>query len=151
VFSETMPGSPRAYFDEVCRRELEGIVLKRLDNKYRPGERGTAWIKVKRRQTIYCAVIGFVPKGRADFEGLILAVELNGDLRCVGRVGTGFNEKTRDEINAWLWTHTRQTPVARCKMRGTWVEPRLFCRVSYQEITPNGELRAPVFEGLITQ
>jgi ATP dependent DNA ligase C terminal region len=36
-------------------------------------------------------------------------------------------------------------------MRETWVEPGLFCRVSYYEITPNGELRAPVFEGLITQ
>src|SRR5262249_50763083 len=40
--SESMPGSPRAYFDEVCRRELEGIVLKRLDSKYRPGRRGAA-------------------------------------------------------------------------------------------------------------
>jgi hypothetical protein len=31
----------------LCERELEGIVAKRLDGRYRPGERG--WIKIKNR------------------------------------------------------------------------------------------------------
>jgi bifunctional non-homologous end joining protein LigD len=36
-----------ALFEAVCERDLEGIVAKRLDGRYRPGERG--WIKIKNR------------------------------------------------------------------------------------------------------
>ena len=34
-------------FDVVCERELEGVVAKRLDGRYRPGERD--WVKTKNR------------------------------------------------------------------------------------------------------
>jgi bifunctional non-homologous end joining protein LigD len=37
-----------ALFEAVCERELEGIVAKRVDSRYRPGERG--WIKIKNRE-----------------------------------------------------------------------------------------------------
>lgn len=37
-----------ALFNAVCERELEGIVAKRVDGLYRPGERG--WIKIKNRE-----------------------------------------------------------------------------------------------------
>jgi bifunctional non-homologous end joining protein LigD len=36
-----------ALFDAVCERELEGIVAKRVDNRYMPGYRG--WTKIKNR------------------------------------------------------------------------------------------------------
>jgi ATP-dependent DNA ligase len=36
-----------ALFDVVCEHELEGIVAKRVDGRYRPGERG--WTKIKNR------------------------------------------------------------------------------------------------------
>jgi bifunctional non-homologous end joining protein LigD len=36
-----------ALFDAVCERDLEGIVAKRVDSRYRPGER--SWIKIKNR------------------------------------------------------------------------------------------------------
>jgi bifunctional non-homologous end joining protein LigD len=35
-------------FKAVCRRELEGVVAKRLASTYRPGGRG--WVKVKNRR-----------------------------------------------------------------------------------------------------
>jgi len=34
-----------ALFEAVCEHELEGIVAKRVDGRYRPGERG--WTKTK--------------------------------------------------------------------------------------------------------
>ena len=37
-----------ALFAAVCENGLEGVVAKRRDSPYRPGERG--WIKVKNRQ-----------------------------------------------------------------------------------------------------
>jgi ATP-dependent DNA ligase len=36
-----------ALFEVVCERGLEGVVAKRIDGTYRPGERG--WIKIKNR------------------------------------------------------------------------------------------------------
>jgi bifunctional non-homologous end joining protein LigD len=36
-----------ALFEAVCEWELEGVVAKRVDGRYRPGERG--WIKIKNR------------------------------------------------------------------------------------------------------
>jgi bifunctional non-homologous end joining protein LigD len=36
-----------ALWDAVCEHELEGVVAKRLDQSYRPGER--RWVKVKNR------------------------------------------------------------------------------------------------------
>ena len=35
-------------FEAVCERELEGVVAKRQNGRYRPGERG--WLKVKNRE-----------------------------------------------------------------------------------------------------
>ena len=35
--------------------------------------RGEAWVKVKRQETVHCAVIGFVPEGTDDFAALIIA------------------------------------------------------------------------------
>jgi bifunctional non-homologous end joining protein LigD len=36
-----------ALFEAICERELEGVVAKRVDGRYRPGERG--WIKIKNK------------------------------------------------------------------------------------------------------
>lgn len=37
-----------ALFEAVCAHELEGVVAKRRNSRYRPGERG--WIKTKNRE-----------------------------------------------------------------------------------------------------
>jgi bifunctional non-homologous end joining protein LigD len=36
-----------ALFEAVCERELEGVVAKRTDSLYRPGQRG--WVKIKNK------------------------------------------------------------------------------------------------------
>jgi ATP-dependent DNA ligase len=40
-------GNGAALFDAVCEQELEGVVAKRLNERYRPGQRG--WVKTKNR------------------------------------------------------------------------------------------------------
>jgi bifunctional non-homologous end joining protein LigD len=39
----------QALFDAVCDRGLEGVVAKRLRDRYRPGDRG--WVKTKNKST----------------------------------------------------------------------------------------------------
>ncbi len=47
VFSQGVVGAGRAFFQQVVDRQLEGVVAKRLDSLYRPGQRNGAWIKIK--------------------------------------------------------------------------------------------------------
>lgn len=71
-------------------REGEGVVAKRLDAPYRPGERH-GMVKVKRVRTLDCVVIGYRPGTEPDTVGsLILALhDAAGELRVVGHAG-GF-------------------------------------------------------------
>jgi bifunctional non-homologous end joining protein LigD len=103
-------------------------------------------VKIKKCQTVHCVVIGFVPEGAADFGSLIIAApDEGGELRCVGRVGSGFDAKLRRQINEYLWSHLRDRPVIPNREKGLWVEPGLYCTVRYLELTSEGNLRGPAF------
>jgi len=154
LMSDGVVGSGVHYFDDVVGRGLEGVMAKRLDSRYESGRRTGAWVKVKRRMTLTCVVIGFVPEGKDDFGSLIIAAaddtEGGGELRCVGRVGSGFDARLRAKVNAYLYSHPRPRPVIPCREKGLWVEPGLYCTVRCMERTADGHLRAPVFGEIIT-
>jgi DNA ligase D-like protein (predicted ligase) len=148
VLSEGVVGSGTAYFAEVHARGLEGMIAKRRGSRYLPGKRTDAWLKIKRGEQAYCAVIGFVPRGRDDFKSLILATADGGALRYAGKVGSGFDAASRRRVWELLRSRRRDKPLVPSKTRGTWVEPGIYCTVKYLERTQGGEFRAPVFESL---
>jgi len=150
LLSEGIEGHGRAMFEETGRRQLEGIVAKHLDSPYRPGRRAETWVKAKHRVTAHCLIVGFLPRGENDFKSLIIALDDDGELRCVGQVGSGIDQQRRDELNRLMRARLRPRPLIPCPAKGVWVEPGLNCTVSYNERTPNGNLRAPVFVALIT-
>jgi DNA ligase D-like protein (predicted ligase) len=149
VLSQGIVGRGKAFFEEVVQQGLEGVVAKRLASRYLPGKRTDAWIKIKRSDSTFCAIIGFIPSGKDDFQSLILAAETEGSLSCVGKVGTGFDRAMRDRLNRWLWSNLQQKPIVPCRIKGKWVAPGLYCKVRFMERTPGGEFRAPVFAGLV--
>jgi len=151
MLSEAVVGTGRAFFEEVCRQNLEGVVAKRLGSQYLPGKRTEAWFKIKKQCEVICAIVGFQPSGPDDFRSLIIAIEENGKLNCVGKVGTGFSTPLRKRINELLWSRLRPKPVIPCNVKGKWIEPGLFCRVGYFERTESGDLRAPAFKELIVR
>ena len=63
LYSDGILGNGLELFNRVHEKDLEGVVAKRLDSSYEPGRRSGAWIKIKKRQMLYCAVIGFTQKG----------------------------------------------------------------------------------------
>jgi DNA ligase D-like protein (predicted ligase) len=148
IFSDGVIGAGKAFFEQACLQDLEGMVAKRLQSRYLPGKRTDAWIKVKRGESVYCAIIGFTAKGVNDFRNLILATQVNGELHYCGKVGTGFDWSQRDKLNKLLWSRLRPKPLVPCKLKGKWIEPGLYCRVSCMERTEKGEFRAPVFHEL---
>jgi len=148
-FSEGIVGSGKGFFEEACRQGLEGMMAKRMDSAYLPGKRTDAWQKIKKMDELICAIMGFVAKGSDDFRSLILATHEEDVVRCVGKVGTGFDAAMRQKLNRLLWGRLVRRPWIPCKIKGKWVAPGLFCRVRFMERTTGGELRAPGFKGLI--
>jgi bifunctional non-homologous end joining protein LigD len=154
MLSDGVRGEGRALYATACAQGLEGVVAKRLSSPYAAGRRNGAWIKAKRRVRLQAAIIGYIEKEGNDFQCLLVATsglpgEESGPLRYVGRVGGGFDAATRDRLNALLRARRRPRPLVACPERGAWVEPGLYCTVSYAEMTAAGLLRAPVFEDLI--
>jgi DNA ligase D-like protein (predicted ligase) len=150
VFSDGVIGPGRTFFEEARTRGLEGLVAKELDGAYLPGKRTRSWIKVKTTRTVPCAILGYVEDERGDLTSLIVALEEDGRLVSAGRVGSGLTDELRKRLLELCRTRRRATPFVPCKEAGAWIEPGLFCSVSYLERTTNG-LRAPVFVELLEQ
>lgn len=136
---------------------LEGVMAKRLSCPYEQ-RRSRNWVKVKVRPEQEFVVAGYT-KGqgrRTRLGSLVLAVQERGELRWVGNVGTGFTEKTLDELLDRLRPlERRDSPfpeppkMPRVKKSDVvWVEPELVVEVQFAEWTHDGHLRAPAFLGL---
>ena len=149
VFSDGVIGSGEAFFEQVREQKFEGIVAKRLDSQYLPGQRTDAWTKIKQAYHIHCAIIGYLPADDDpdDPKSLIIATEEGGELRAVGRVGSGLTTPMRARLISLLKSRTRDEPLVPCTESGVWVDPGLYCTVSYLEKSETG-LRAPVFVDL---
>lgn len=141
-----------AFFEAVKQAGLEGIMAKQRDSAYLPGKRGDAWLKIKTRQTMECAIVGYaVGKGdrQTSFGALHLA-RVDGDqLEYLGKVGTGFDEPSLTTLSAEL---RKLKPVKRPvkarpldDARSVWVQPTLMCEVQFASLTRDGMLREPVF------
>jgi len=135
---------------------LEGVMAKRVDSTYGPGRRSRAWIKVKHARTQEVVVGGWRPGNgnRAGLVGSLLVGVPDGDgeLRYVGRVGTGFSDKAlRDATDRLAKLARRTTPltdVPRADTRDAhWVSPRLVGEVEFAEWTGDQRLRQPRWRG----
>lgn len=139
-------------FEAVRGIGLEGIMAKQRNSAYLPGKRGDAWLKIKTRRTAECVIVGYTQgKGgrQSGFGALHLAQRDGQDLRYVGKVGTGFDERSL----AGLFEELRKLtiPIRPVKekpldsARSFWVQPKLMCEVQYASVTKDGMLREPVF------
>lgn len=152
LIGESITGAGKAFFTEIAKLGLEGMVAKRLDSKYLPGQRTDAWIKVKKGETLGCAIIGYEPDGERDFRSLIIAApDENGTLAYVGKVGSGIDDAMHAKLLALMRARPRAKPFVPCKIKGKWIEPGLFCVVHCLERTRTGTLRMPVFKGLVQE
>jgi bifunctional non-homologous end joining protein LigD len=81
------------------RRGFEGVVAKDVSSPYVEG-RSRYWLKVKIRKEEEFIIGGYTaPVGsRKYFGALLLGAYKNGVVRYVGKVGTGFNEKTLSSL-----------------------------------------------------
>ena len=136
--------------------KLEGVVAKKRTSSYQPGSRGSTWLKIKIFRSQEVVIIGWRPgQGRRDggVGSLLMAIPDDSGLHYVGRVGSGFNDRSLDEIGALLGPLVSNTApvddVPREDARDAhWVRPELVGEVTYGELTGPGRLRHPVWKGL---
>jgi bifunctional non-homologous end joining protein LigD len=148
-------GQGAALLEASARQGLEGVVAKRLDSRYAPGQRSSAWIKVKNKRRQELVIGGWLPeKDRPERLGALLAGyhDEQGALRYAGRVGTGWNAKERARLERKLAPLDRdRSPFEdRRGPRGArYVEPRLVAEIEFTEWTNEQILRHPSYKGLV--
>jgi bifunctional non-homologous end joining protein LigD len=143
--------------DAVRKLGLEGVVGKRINSLYEPGERSGAWIKQRTNREQEFVIGGYIP-GAQGFDALLVGVYENKELLFVAKVKNGFVPRLRDEIfptlkrliaaqcpftnlpekraSRWGESLTAEK-MAQCR----WVTPKLVCQVAFVDWTDAGHLR----------
>lgn len=134
----------------------EGIVAKRRDSLYLPGERVRGWLKHKRWRDLQVVIGGWRPGtgSRAGRIGSVLVgVPAATGLVYLGRVGSGFTDRDLDELADTVeplrlrrppFTAALPEPDAR---DAVWVLPRIVGDVRYSALRAGGHLRQPTWRG----
>jgi bifunctional non-homologous end joining protein LigD len=149
-YTDHVEEAGEAFYAELSKMRLEGMVAKKADGTYRAG-RSAEWLKVRADKTDDFVVVGFTqPKGsRSGFGALHLALYVGETLTYAGRVGSGFTAEQLDPIRARLESGRRADPPCEGPVprdhETIWTEPSVVCEVRFKEITDQGLLRQPVF------
>jgi bifunctional non-homologous end joining protein LigD len=162
-YSEHQVGQGPAFYRHACALGLEGIVSKRLDAAYSPGQRGL-WLKTKCLNREEFVVVGWTdPEGSRPFIGALLLghYDAGGRFIYAGRVGTGMRaDQLKDLLGRLQPLQIDRMPLDIPPPRSTrfgsplvlsrvhWVRPELVVEVKYLTWTDDGLLRQVVYEGI---
>ncbi|HZE83543.1 MAG TPA: DNA ligase D, partial [Puia sp.] len=163
--SENFEASGTEFFATAQKMGLEGIIAKKADSLYFPGARSKEWLKIKTalRQEV---VIGGYTRNEGSsklFSSLLVGVFEKGKLQYTGKIGTGFTEKMQKEMmrqfkplivpKSPFGSEPDINKPSRFRpdpphANAVWLKPRLIGEVSYREMTGDGVMRHPSFEGM---
>jgi bifunctional non-homologous end joining protein LigD len=164
LMSVELPGTSRQVIEAVRNLGLEGVIAKRRTSRYRPGERNTAWVKLKLDRQQEFVVGGYRP-GPNGLDALLVGYYEGKALRFAGKVRAGFTPPVRREVVAQLAPlHAVRCPfvdlpnskashwgggVTAEQMRDMqWLTPKLVAQIRFVEWTGDGHLRHAAFLGL---
>ncbi|MDC8103500.1 DNA ligase D [Chryseobacterium sp. PTM-20240506] len=144
---------------------LEGIMAKKKDSLYHVHVRTKDWLKIKANKRQEVVIGGFTlnDDSRKSFSSILVGVYEGKDLVYKGKVGTGFNDKLQKEMmEQFKPLFTNKPPFSEepdvnkpSRFRPnpphasvTWLKPKLICEISFTEMTSDGVMRHPSFEGM---
>jgi bifunctional non-homologous end joining protein LigD len=153
------------FFEMAKAMNLEGIIAKRADSEYIPGARSPAWVKIKTSTRQEVIIGGYTSNEGSSklFSSLLVGVMKNGKLQYTGKIGTGFTQKMQQEMMKKFKPLIRKSAAFEevpdinkpsrfrpdpPKASATWLKPELIAEVSYRELTSDGVMRHPSFEGM---
>jgi bifunctional non-homologous end joining protein LigD len=152
-----------AFFEAARAQQLEGIVAKHRRSRYEPGKRSPSWLKLKVRPEQELVVGGWTP-GQGDAAGLgalVVGVYEDERLRFAGKIGSGFDARTRQRLREALKPlETGAPPFDPAPAAdGTgrwggdlagvrWVRAELVIRAELGGWSRDGQVRQGAFKGL---
>ena len=165
LLSKDLPGAASDIVQTVQALGLEGVVAKRKDSIYQPGERSQDWQKLKLEAQQEFVIGGYRPVGDA-IDALLVGYYVGQDLRFAGKVRAGFVPNVRRQLFEKLRPlGTEQCPfsdlpsppgssrwgggITADEMHAIqWVNPELVAQIRFVEWTAEGRLRHAAFLGL---
>jgi bifunctional non-homologous end joining protein LigD len=152
TFSRSVSGDVADLLRSAKEAGLEGLMAKRKGSHYIAG-RSTQWVKLRFDRRQDCAIAGWIPLSgsKEDVGALLLGVVDGGKLVFAGRVGTGFDTRTRRELAKRIGTEPENAPTVdgAPKIKDAhWVAPSLVCECAFAEWTRDGSMRQPRYLGL---
>ncbi|MBS1662386.1 MAG: DNA ligase D [Bacteroidetes bacterium] len=164
-FSESFTTSGTEFYAAAQKTGLEGIMAKKIDSYYTPGVRTREWLKIKTASRQEVVIGGFTRNEDSPklFSSLLVGVFENGNLQYTGKIGTGFTEAMQKDMMAQFKPLIQKTSPFKTApdinkpsrfrpnppdAKATWLKPKLVCEVSFREMTEDGVMRHPSFEGM---
>jgi DNA ligase D-like protein (predicted ligase) len=143
---------------------LEGLIAKRRDSRYEPGQRSGVWQKMRVNREQPFVVAGYTVGGRT-FDAIVFGYYEGGKLMYAGRTRSGFTPASRGQLFKRFATLAKEScPFANLpeakggrwgqgltaeKMKECrWLAPAIVVQIEFVEWTPDGHLRHSRFTGL---
>jgi DNA ligase D-like protein (predicted ligase) len=163
-YSPELTGGIEDLVQSVKAQGLEGLVAKRRNSLYEPGQRSGAWRKM-RVNAGQEFVIGGYTVGGSTFDALVFGYYAGKDLIYAARTRNGFTPKLRAELMKkfgpleWAKCPFSNLPETRAGRWGAgltaakmadcrWLKPVLVAQFEFVEWTPDDHLRHSKFIGL---
>jgi bifunctional non-homologous end joining protein LigD len=162
--SQELPGSAADVVSAVRALGLEGVIAKRRDSIYQPGERSEDWVKLKLERQQEFVIGGYRPDGNG-VDALLVGYYDAKALRFAGKVRAGFIPHVRRElviklkplqIEACPFVNLPDAHPSRWGAGVTaeemslmqWVRPELVAQIRFVEWTAEGRLRHAAYVGM---
>jgi len=153
------------FFEAAKQLGLEGIIAKKADSMYSPGVRTNEWLKIKanKRQEVVIGGYTINDDTRKLFSALLVGVFDKGNLIYTGKVGTGFTDKLQKEmLEKFKPLIIKDSPFTGIPdinkpsrfrpnpphAKAVWLKPELIGEANFTEMTTDGIMRHPSFEGM---
>lgn len=153
-YSDHIERRGKAFFREATKRNLEGIMAKKMDSLY-VSKRSRDWLKIKTHMRQEAVIGGYTePRGgRKYFGALLLGVfDDKKNFIYIGHVGGGFDTQLLKDIYDKMQPLVQEKCLFKTKPKtntpAVWLKPQLVCEVTFAEWTKDGRMRQPIFEGL---
>ena len=148
---EVATQNQKRFYQDIVKKNGEGVMLKRLGSTYQEHARNNDWLKVKKSETDDAIIIGYTRGGgrrSGTFGSLILGKpDGKGGFRIVGEAGTGFSDKQLVAIQRQL----KKLEIKHQKVNETvpdiesWVKPTVVVEVKFHERSKYKKYRYPSF------
>ena len=163
--SQSLPGAAADVVAAVRAVGLEGVIAKRRDSLYQPGERSNDWVKLKLDKQQELVIGGYRPDGSQGIDALLVGYYEAGSLQFAGKVRAGMVPHVRRELLKGL----KPLQVGDCPFANLpdtdngrwgggvtsaqmaemhWVRPELVAQIRFVEWTAEHRLRHAKFLGL---